>query len=100
GGRSPEDGRRLLRAGAEKVAVNTAAVDDPDVVRRLADEVGVQCVVVAGDARGRVDGGGWEVFAHGGRRPTGLDALEWCTRATLLGAGEILLTSMDRDGTR
>jgi cyclase len=100
GVRSAEDGRRLLRAGAEKVAVNTAAIDDPDVVRRLADEFGVQCVVVAVDARRREDKSGWEVFTHGGRRPTGLDALEWCTRASLLGAGEIMLTSMDRDGTR
>jgi cyclase len=100
GVRSAEDGRRLLRAGAEKVAVNTAAIDDPDVVRRLADEFGVQCVVVAVDARRRADGTGWEVFTHGGRRPTGLDALAWCTRASQLGAGEILLTSMDRDGTR
>jgi cyclase len=100
GVRSAEDGRRLLRAGAEKVAVNTAAIEDPDVVRRLADEFGVQCVVVAVDARRRSDGTGWEVFTHGGRRPTGMDALAWCIRASQLGAGEILLTSMDRDGTR
>jgi imidazole glycerol-phosphate synthase subunit HisF len=100
GVRSADDGRRLLRAGAEKVGVNTAAISDPDVVRRLADEFGVQCVVVAVDARRRSDGSGWEVFTHGGRRPTGLDALAWCERASELGAGEILLTSMDRDGTR
>jgi cyclase len=100
GVRSAEDGRRLLRAGAEKVGVNTAAIDDPDLVRRLADEFGAQCVVVAVDARRRADGTGWEVFTHGGRRPTGLDALSWCNRASQLGAGEILLTSMDRDGTR
>jgi imidazole glycerol-phosphate synthase subunit HisF len=100
GVRSADDGRRLLRAGAEKVAVNTAAITDPEVVRRLADEFGVQCVVVAVDARRRSEGGGWEVFTHGGRRPTGLDALAWCERASELGAGEILLTSMDRDGTR
>lgn len=100
GVRNAEDGRRLLRAGAEKVAVNTAAIEDPNVVRRLADEFGVQCVVVAVDARRRAERGGWEVYTHGGRRSTGLDALEWCTRASRLGAGEILLTSMDRDGTR
>jgi cyclase len=100
GVRSVDDGRRLLRAGAEKVGVNTAAIADPDVVRRLSDEFGAQCIVVALDARRRVEGGGWEVFTHGGRRPTGVDALEWATRASELGAGEILLTSMDRDGTR
>jgi cyclase len=100
GVRSAEDGRRLLRAGAEKVSVNTAAIADPEVVRRLADEFGAQCVVVAVDARRRARGGGWEVFTHGGRRPTGIDAVEWCETVTKLGAGEILLTSMDRDGTR
>jgi len=100
GVRSAEDGRRLLRAGAEKIAVNTAATADPDVVARLADEFGAQCVVVAVDARRRGGGAGWEVYTHGGRRPTGLDAVEWCTRVSALGAGEILLTSMDRDGTR
>jgi len=100
GVRGAEDGRRLLRAGAEKVAVNTAAIADPDVVRRLADEFGAQCVVVAVDARQRDSRAGWEVYTHGGRRPTGLDALEWCATASALGAGEILLTSMDRDGTR
>ena len=100
GVRSVDDGRRLLRAGAEKVGVTTAAIADPDVVRRLADEFGAQCIVVALDARRRVEGSGWEVFTHGGRRSTGVDALEWATRASELGAGEILLTSMDRDGTR
>jgi cyclase len=100
GVRSVDDGRRLLRAGAEKVGVNTAAIADPDVVRRLSDEFGAQCIVVALDARRRVEGSGWEVFTHGGRRSTGVDALEWATRASELGAGEILLTSMDRDGTR
>jgi len=100
GVRSAEDARRLLRAGAEKVSVNTAALDDPDLVRRLADEFGSQCVVVAVDARHRDGGEGWEVFTHGGRRPTGVDALSWCTRVSELGAGEILLTSMDCDGTR
>jgi cyclase len=100
GVRSVEDGRRLLRAGAEKVGVNTAAIADPEVVRRLADEFGSQCIVVAVDARRRTEGGGWEVYTHGGRRSTGVDALEWCTTVSNLGAGEILLTSMDRDGTR
>jgi cyclase len=100
GVRNAEDARRLLRAGAEKVSVNTAALDDPEVVRRVADEFGIQCVVVAVDARRRRDGEGWEVFTHGGRRATGVDALEWCARVSELGAGEILLTSMDRDGTR
>jgi cyclase len=100
GVRNAEDARRLLRAGAEKVSVNTAAVEDPEVVRRLADEFGAQCVVVAVDARRRRDGEGWGVFTHGGRQATELDALEWCDRLAGLGAGEILLTSMDRDGTR
>ncbi len=102
GVRGREDARRLLRAGADKVAVNTAALERPELVAELAGELGAQCVVVALDARRR-DGaarGGWEVCTHGGRRPTGIDAIEWAERATALGAGEILLTSMDRDGTR
>jgi cyclase len=98
GVRSVEDGRRLLRAGADKVSVNTAAVSRPELVSELADQFGRQCVVVAVDARRRVDGG-WEVYTHGGRRPTGIDVLAWVERAVVLGAGEILLTSMDRDGT-
>jgi len=97
--RSVEDARRLLRAGADKVSVNTSAVDRPDLVRELAEEFGTQCVVVAIDARRRDDGTA-EVFTHGGRTPTGLDVLEWARRVEALGAGEILLTSMDRDGTR
>jgi cyclase len=108
GVRSVDDARRLLRAGADKVAVNTAAVDRPDLIAELADEFGSQCVVVAIDARRRPAPGtapwseafGWEVFTHGGRTPTGLDALQWAERCALIGAGEILLTSMDRDGTR
>ena len=105
GVRSVEDARQLLRAGADKVGVNTAAVDRPDLIAELADEFGRQCVVVAVDARRlrspAADGGtGWEVFTHGGRTPTGLDALEWTERCSAIGAGEILLTSMDRDGTR
>ncbi len=99
--RSVEDARRMLRAGADKVGVNTAAVERPELVAEIADEFGAQCVVVAIDARRRSDGGeGWEVFTHGGRTPVGLDAAEWAARVTELGAGEILLTSMDRDGTK
>jgi imidazole glycerol-phosphate synthase subunit HisF len=96
--RSVDDARRLLRAGADKVSVNTAAVSRPVVVRELADEFGAQCVVVAVDARAVDDG--WEVYTHGGRRRTGIDAVAWATECERLGAGEILLTSMDRDGTR
>ena len=113
GVRSVADARRLLREGADKVGVNTAAVDRPELISEIADEFGAQCVVVAIDARRRAssdgedarrrasgDGAGWEVFTHGGRTPTGLDAVQWAARAEELGAGEILLTSMDRDGTR
>jgi imidazole glycerol-phosphate synthase subunit HisF len=96
--RSVDDARLLLRAGADKVGVNTAAVDRPELVAELAEEFGSQCVVVAVDARR--SGQGWEVFTHGGRTPTGIDAVEWCRRSADIGAGEILLTSMDRDGTR
>jgi cyclase len=100
GVRKAEDARRLLRAGADKVALNTAALAEPDLVRTLADEFGAQCVVVAIDARGRGDGRGWEVFTHGGRKGTGRDAVAWAVQCAATGAGEILLTSMDRDGTR
>ncbi|HEY3353105.1 MAG TPA: imidazole glycerol phosphate synthase subunit HisF [Polyangia bacterium] len=103
GVRSVEDIRRLLLAGADKVALNTAAVADPELVRRASDRFGSQAIVAAVDARRRsVEGvaGGFEVFTHGGRTPTGLDALAWCARMAALGAGELLLTSMDRDGTR
>ena len=96
--RSVEDARRLLRAGADKVSVNSAAVDRPELIREIAEEFGTQCCVVAIDAR-RTDLG-FEVFVHGGRIPTGIDALGWAQRAEALGAGEILLTSMDRDGTK
>jgi imidazole glycerol-phosphate synthase subunit HisF len=99
GVRASEDARRLLRAGADKVSVNTAALARPPLVAELAGEFGAQCTVVAVDARARPSGG-WEVCTHGGRRPTGLDAVAWAVRAAELGAGEILLTSMDRDGTR
>ena len=98
GVRAVEDARKLLRAGADKVSVNTAAVQRPELVSEIADEFGAQCVVVAIDAR-RVKES-FEVYTHGGRRPTGIDAIEWAARAEKLGAGEILLTSMDRDGTR
>jgi cyclase len=96
-----EDVRALLLAGADKAGINTAAVHDPTLVRRVADAFGSQALVVAVDARCRPDRpGNWEVFTHGGRRGTGLDAVDWCVRMAELGAGEILLTSMDRDGTR
>ncbi|OGP56852.1 MAG: imidazole glycerol phosphate synthase subunit HisF, partial [Deltaproteobacteria bacterium RBG_13_61_14] len=102
GVRTLDDIRRLLQAGADKVSINTGAVADPDFVRAAAERFGSQCTVVAIDAK-RVDGAEplrWEVFTHGGRKPTGIDALEWARRMEALGAGEILLTSMDRDGTK
>ena len=98
GVRSSADVRRLLNAGADKVSINTAAVQDPGVVEDAAGRFGAQCIVVAIDAKR--SGSGWEVFTHGGRKPTGLDAVEWARRMQAAGAGEILLTSMDRDGTR
>ncbi len=94
------DARRMLRAGADKVSVNTAAVDRPQLVAEIAAEFGTQCCVCAVDAKRRLDGPGYEVYVHGGRTPTGIDAVAWAQRVTALGAGEILLTSMDRDGTR
>ena len=97
--RTVDDARRLLRAGADKVGVNTAAVTRPEIVSELSREFGAQCVVVAIDARRRAEGG-FEVYTHGGRQPTGRDALAWAVECERLGAGEILLTSMDRDGTR
>ncbi len=103
GVRSVEDIRVLLNAGADKVSINTAAVQDPELVVRAADRFGAQCIVVAIDARRRRandPAAGWEVYTHGGRRPSGLDALAWAARMEAAGAGEILLTSMDRDGTR
>ena len=99
GVRTTEDMRRLLLAGADKCAINSAAVARPALVGEAARKFGSQCVVVAVDAR--ADGrGGWEVFTHGGRQPSGRDAIAWCREVAELGAGEILLTSMDRDGTR
>ncbi len=97
--RTADDARLMLRAGADKVSVNTAAVQRPDLIREIAAEFGVQCCVCAIDAK-RTPAGGFEVYLHGGRTPTGIDAIEWAERAASLGAGEILLTSMDRDGTR
>jgi cyclase len=99
GVRKVEDVRRLLNAGADKVSINTAAVQNPALVEQASGKVGNQCIVVAIDAKQKA-GGGWEVYTHGGRRPTGLDAVDWARRMVASGAGEILLTSMDRDGTR
>jgi cyclase len=98
GVRKVEDVRRLLNAGADKVSINTAAVQSPDLVRNASSIVGNQCIVVAIDAKR--SGSGWEVYTHGGRRATGIDAIDWAKRMQAAGAGEILLTSMDRDGTR
>jgi cyclase len=105
GVREVEDARVLLRAGADKVGVNTAVVSRPELITELAGEFGAQCIVVAVDARRRTDTGAevapsWEVFTHGGRTATGIDVVSWAQRCAELGAGEILLTSMDRDGTR
>jgi cyclase len=96
--RTLEDARRMLRAGADKVSVNTAAVERPELISEIAAEFGAQCVVCAIDAKRSADS--WEVYLHGGRTPTGIDAIEWAQEAVRRGAGEILLTSMDRDGTR
>ncbi|MDZ4695256.1 MAG: imidazole glycerol phosphate synthase subunit HisF [Deltaproteobacteria bacterium] len=104
GVRSVENVRELLLAGADKVGINTAAVTDPELVRRASDAFGGQAIVVAVDARRDPSSPNhaprWEVYTHGGRKPTGLDAVAWCARMAEFGAGEILLTSMDRDGTR
>ena len=99
GVRTVDDVRNLLLAGADKVSFNSAAVADPDVVARAADRFGSQCIVVAIDAK-TVAPGRWEIFTHGGRKPTGIDAIEFARTVTAKGAGEILLTSMDKDGTR
>ena len=98
GVRSLEDIRRLLKAGADKVSINTAAVKDPNLVEKASKRFGSQCIVIAIDAKRR--GEGWEVYTHGGRMPTGTDAVLWAKRMEEMGAGEILLTSMDRDGTK
>ena len=96
--RNIDDIRRILRAGADKVSINTAAVESPDLVRKAAYRFGSQCIVVAIDAKAK--GSSWEVFIHGGRTPTGLDVLDWAKKMEGLGAGEFMLTSMDRDGTK
>jgi cyclase len=99
--RSVDDVRAILKAGADKVSVNTAAVQNPNLIREGAERFGAQCIVVAIDAKRRAgETPVWEVYLHGGRTPTGLDAIEWAVRAAELGAGEILLTSMDRDGRK
>ena len=98
--KSVEDFRSLLGAGADKISINSSAIRDPNLISRAADRFGSQCVVVAIDAKLRDDKSGWNVFVNGGRIDTGIDALEWAVRANRLGAGEILLTSMDRDGTK
>ncbi|MGL6159475.1 imidazole glycerol phosphate synthase subunit HisF [Microbulbifer sp.] len=99
GVRALEDIRNLLNAGADKTAVNSAAVKNPEFVREAAERFGSQCIVVAIDAK-QVGEGRWEIFTHGGRKPTGIDAVQWAKQMADLGAGEILLTSMDRDGTK
>jgi len=99
GVRTVADVRRLLNAGADKVSFNSAAVANPQVIRDASDKYGAQCIVVAIDAKKR-EGGGWDVYTHGGRKNTGLDAVSWATKMAEMGAGEILLTSMDRDGTK
>lgn len=99
GVRTLEDVRNLLLAGADKVAINTAAVNNPEFVKEASDKFGSQCIVVAIDARSNGDSS-WEVFTHGGRKPTGIDAVQWALKMQEFGAGEILLTSMDRDGTK
>ncbi len=100
GVRGADDARALLLAGADKIAVNSAAVARPEIVADIADRFGSQCCVASVDARARADGGGWEIFTHGGRKATGIDALEHAINLARLGAGELLVTSMDRDGTR
>jgi imidazole glycerol-phosphate synthase subunit HisF len=100
GVRAVPDIRELLRAGADKVSINTSAIASPELITAGADVFGRQCIVVAIDARRNLDGSGWRVYTHGGRRLTDLDAVEWAHRAAELGAGEILITSMDRDGTK
>jgi imidazole glycerol-phosphate synthase subunit HisF len=96
--RSVDDARKMLRAGADKVSVNTAAFQRPELIREIAKEFGVQCVVCSIDARAGKNG--WEIFLHGGRTATGFDAIQWARQAEELGAGELMVTSMDRDGTR
>jgi len=98
--RTVDDFKILLREGADKISINSSAIDDPTLISRAADKFGSQCVVVAIDAKRRPDGSGWNIYKHGGRLDMGIDAIEWAARANELGAGEILLTSMDCDGTK
>ena len=98
--RTVDDFKELLRAGADKISVNSAAISNPGLIREAADKFGSQCVVVAIDARRRTDGSGWNIYKNGGRVDMGIDAIEWAIEAERLGAGEILLTSMDCDGTK
>lgn len=98
--RSVDDFREILREGADKISINSSAINDPTLISRAAEKFGSQCVVVAVDAKRRADGSGWNVYKNGGRIDTGLDAIEWIGKAWKLGAGEILLTSMDCDGTK
>ena len=98
--RTVDDFREILREGADKIAINSAAIDNPQLISDAADKFGSQCVVVAIDAKRRADGNGWTIYKHGGRLDCGIDAIEWAARADRLGAGEILLTSMDCDGTK
>ncbi|MDD4887196.1 MAG: imidazole glycerol phosphate synthase subunit HisF [Thiomonas sp.] len=100
GVRTVDDVRRLLNAGADKVSFNSAAVANPQVIKEASAKYGAQCIVVAIDAKRRANGDGWEVYTHGGRKATGLDAVQWAAGMVQAGAGEILLTSMDRDGTK
>lgn len=98
--RTVDDFKRILRAGADKISVNSAAIDRPELISEAADKFGSQCVVLAIDAKRRADGSGWNIYKHGGRIDTGIDAVEWAIKGNQLGAGEILLTSMDCDGTK
>ena len=100
GVRTVDDVRRLLNAGADKTSFNSAAIANPEVINAVSAKYGAQCIVVAIDAKRRPDGSGWDVYSHGGRQNTGLDAVAWATEMARRGAGEILLTSMDRDGTK
>jgi len=100
GVRKAVDVRKMLQAGADKVSINTAALDNPDILNATSEQFGNQCIVLAIDARRRADGSGWTVYTHGGRNPTERDAVAWATEGVERGAGEILLTSMDRDGTK
>ena len=98
--RTVDDVRAILREGADKVAVNSAAIDRPELIAEAADKFGSQCVVLAIDAKRRADGSGWNIYKHGGRIDMGIDAIEWAKKGVSLGAGEILITSMDCDGTK